>query len=184
MKNDSREHLPLLAAPNAQGEARASLTWDEYFILIALFTSLRSKDPRSKVGAVLVNREKHIVGTGYNGFVREADETKFNWQSDGEWLQTKYPYVVHAEQNAILNATTSNLDDCSIYTTLFPCNECARIIAQKKIKDVIYLSGKHMELDSRKATRVIFEASGVRCRQMELPPFEMLAQSVVKNLFP
>jgi dCMP deaminase len=184
MKDERREQHINLDTINDQGEARASLTWDEYFILIALFTSLRSKDPRSKVGAVLVNHEKHIVGTGYNGFVREADETFFNWRSDGEWLQTKYPYVVHAEQNAILNATTSELADCSIYTTLFPCNECARIIAQKRIKDVIYLSGKHMELDSRKATQVIFEASGVKCRQMALPPFETLAQSVVKNLFP
>ncbi|HVT60834.1 MAG TPA: dCMP deaminase family protein [Thermoanaerobaculia bacterium] len=173
-----------LLEPNANLEPRASLTWDEYFILIALFTSLRSKDPRSKVGAVLVNGRKHIVGTGYNGFVREADETRFTWRSDGDWLDTKYPYVVHAEQNAILNATTSNLDDCVIYTTLFPCNECARIIAQKKIRTVIYLSGKHMDLDSRKATRIIFEASGVTWRQMPLPPFEILAQSVVEKLFP
>lgn len=158
------------------------LTWDEYFILIALFTSLRSKDPRSKVGSVIVDNKNHIVGTGYNGFVGGSDESMFSWNSEGDWLDTKYPYVVHAEQNAILNATTSDLEDCILYTTLFPCNECARIIAQKKIREVIYASSKHMEQDSRKASLRLFEASGLSCRQMDIPPFERLAREVITRL--
>ena len=79
------------------------LSWDEYFMGIAVFTSLRSKDPSSKVGAVIVNEKNRIVGTGYNGFVAGIDESAFSWEREGEWLHTKYPYVVHAEANAILN---------------------------------------------------------------------------------
>jgi dCMP deaminase len=168
---------------NDKSVAGRSLTWDEYFILIALFTSLRSKDPRSKVGAVLVDQQKHIVGTGYNGFVKGADESLFSWNREGHWLSTKYPYVVHAEQNAILNATTNNLEGSSIYTTLFPCNECARFIAQKGIKEVVFVSDKHHAMDSRKAAAVIFLASGVTCRQITIPPFEPLAHKVINDLF-
>jgi dCMP deaminase len=160
------------------------LTWDEYFILIALFTSLRSKDPRSKVGCVIVNEERHIVGTGYNGFVTGVDENLFSWNREGAWLSTKYPYVVHAEQNAILNATTSTLDGCTIYTTLFPCNECARMIAQKKIDSVIFVSDKNKDTDSRRAASLIFTASGIRCRQMRIPAFEPLVQAAIEMLFP
>jgi dCMP deaminase len=160
----------------------ASLTWDEYFILIALFTSLRSKDPRSKVGAVIVDQDKHIVGTGYNGFVRGADENSFSWESEGNWLNTKYPYVVHAEQNAVLNATASNLSGCAIYTTLFPCNECARIIAQKKITEVIYVFDRTRDADSRVAAMTIFNASRISFRQMDIPPFQDLVESVVGRL--
>ena len=92
---------------------------------------------------MIVDSHKHIVGTGYNGFVRGADESEFTWATDGPWLETKYPYVVHAEQNAVLNATRSILDDCVLYSTLFPCNECAKTIAQKGIRRVIYLSEKN-----------------------------------------
>lgn len=162
--------------------ANASLNWDEYFVLIALFTSLRSKDPRSKVGAVIVDQDQHIIGTGYNGFVRGADESRFNWDHEGEWLDTKYPYVVHAEQNAVLNATTNNLRGCTIYTTLFPCNECARIIAQKQIREVIYVFDRLRDPDSRQAAVTIFEASGITCRQMDFPPFQNLVDSVIGKL--
>ncbi len=152
------------------------LSWDEYFMGIALFTSLRSKDPSSKVGAVIVNEENHIVGTGYNGFVARADESHFPWGRDGEWLETKYPYVVHAEANAILNSTINDLRNCRIYATLFPCNECAKHIAQKKFSEVIYLSDKHHDKDFHKAAVAIFKATGIKVRQLELPPLrEILA---------
>ncbi len=146
------------------------LSWDEYFMGIAVFTALRSKDPNSKVGAVIVNSDHHIVGTGYNGFVAGAREELFSWSREGEWLDTKYPYVVHAEANAILNATTSNLKGCRIYTTLFPCNECAKKIAQKKIQEVIYLSDKYREEDFHLASLRIFEATGIATRKLAMPP--------------
>jgi len=146
------------------------LSWDEYFMGIALFTSLRSKDPNSKVGAVIVNRKNHIVGTGYNGFVAGVDETAFSWAREGNWLETKYPYVVHAEANAILNSTTSDLENCRIYSTLYPCNECAKKIAQKGIKEVIYLSDKYHEQDFHRASVKIFNASGIKVRKLTMPP--------------
>ncbi len=146
------------------------LSWDEYFMGIAIFTSLRSKDPSSKVGAVIVNKKNRIVGTGYNGFVSGVDETIFSWSREGEWLNTKYPYVVHAEANAILNSTISNLEGCRIYTTLFPCNECAKHIAQKGINEVIYLSDKHKEQDSHAASIKIFDSANIKYRKLEMAP--------------
>jgi len=143
------------------------LSWDEYFMGIAIFTSLRSKDPNSKVGAVIVNEQHHIVGTGYNGFVAGADETIFNWEREGEWLKTKYPFVVHAEANAILNSTASDLRNCRIYSTLYPCNECAKKIAQKGISEVIFISDKYRMEDFHRASQMIFKASGVKTRKID-----------------
>ncbi len=148
------------------------LSWDEYFMGIAIFTSLRSKDPSSKVGAVIVNEKNRIIGTGYNGFVAGVDESQFSWNRGGNWLETKYPYVVHAEANAILNSTTSNLENCRIYTTLFPCNECAKQIAQKGIKEVIYLSDKHRDQDFHTASVKILNSAHIKTRHLEMPPLE------------
>lgn len=150
------------------------LSWDEYFMGIAVFTSLRSKDPNSKVGAVIVNERHHIVGTGYNGFVAGIDERNFRWDREGDWLETKYPYVVHAEANAILNSTTSNLRNCKIYATLFPCNECAKHIAQKQIGEVIYLSDKYRGEPYHQASERIFAAAGITTRKLEIPPLPEL----------
>ena len=146
------------------------LSWDEYFMSIALITSLRSKDPSSKVGAVIVNLKNHIIGTGYNGFIAGSDESSFSWNREGDWLQTKYPYVVHAEANAILSSTTSNMEGCRIYSTLYPCNECAKKIAQKEIKEVIYLSEKHNKEEFHIASVKIFEAAGIHIRQLKMLP--------------
>jgi len=148
------------------------LSWDEYFMGIALFTSLRSKDPSSKVGAVIVNQKNRIIGTGYNGFIAGVEESNFSWNREGEWLQTKYPYVVHAEANAILNSTTSNMEGCRIFTTLYPCNECAKKIAQKEIKEVIYLSEKHRGQDFHVASVKIFEAAGIHTRYLQMRPLK------------
>ena len=148
---------------------RKVLNWDEYFIGIAMLAGLRSKDPNSQVGAVIVTSENRIVGTGYNGFITGIDETRFPWHREGEWLETKYPYVVHAEANAILNSTTSDLRECKIYVTMFPCNECAKQIAQKKIGEIIYLEDKYPESPQGIAARRILEAAGTKTRQAKLP---------------
>ena len=145
------------------------LSWDEYFMGITVFTSLRSKDPSSKVGAVIVNQKNHIVGTGYNGFIAGINESQYNWEREGSWLDTKYPYVVHAEANAILNSTTNNLENCKIYTTLFPCNECAKQIAQKGIKEVVYLSDKHRNQEYHTASLKILKSANITYRKFELP---------------
>ena len=148
---------------------RKVLNWDEYFIGIAMLAGLRSKDPNSQVGAVIVTPENRIVGTGYNGFITGIDESRFPWNREGEWLETKYPYVVHAEANAILNSTTSDLRGCRIYVTMFPCNECAKQIAQKKITEIVYLEDKYPNSPQGIAARRILEATGVQTRQAELP---------------
>ena len=146
------------------------LSWDEYFMGIAVFTSLKSKDPNSKVGAVIVNYKNRIVGTGYNGFPAGSKEDSFSWDREGEWIQTKYPFVVHAEANAILSATTHDLSQTKIYTTLFPCNECAKFIAQKEISEVIYLSDKYHAEPFHLAAVKIFESKNIKTRQVKIPP--------------
>ena len=156
------------------------LSWDEYFMGIAVFTSLRSKDPNSKVGAVIVNNENHILGTGYNGFVAGVDEKSFSWEREGEWLQTKYPYVVHAEANAILNSTASDLSKCRIFTTLFPCNECAKKIAQKKIKEVVFLSDKYKGEDFHTASELILKSAGIKTRQFKLDSLQFILKKFEK----
>ena len=143
---------------------------------IAVFTSLRSKDPNSKVGAVIVNKNKRIVGTGYNGFPAGSNEAHFAWERDGDWIDTKYPYVVHAEANAILSATTHDLSDGRIYTTLFPCNECAKFIAQKNIHEVVYLSDKYRGEPFYQAALKIFNSKNIKTRKLEM-------ESLIKILY-
>ena len=83
------------------------ISWDAYFMGVALLSSKRSKDPNTKVGACIVNSEHRIVGIGYNGFPVGCSDDEFPWGRDGDFLDTKYPYVVHAEPNAILNANSN-----------------------------------------------------------------------------
>jgi len=108
------------------------IDWDSYFMGIALLSSMRSKDPNTQVGACIVNEDKRIVGVGYNGLPKGCEDTDFPWEREGEFLDTKYPYVCHAELNAILNSIKS-LKDCIIYVALFPCHECTKAIIQSGI---------------------------------------------------
>lgn len=141
------------------------ISWDEYFMGVAQLSAMRSKDPTTQVGACIVNEKKRIVGIGYNGFPYGVEDDTFPWAKSDEWLDSKYPYVVHAEPNAILNATVS-LDNTTLYVTLFPCNECAKLIIQSGVKEVIYLEDKYFEKESFIASRRMFDASGVTYRQM------------------
>lgn len=141
------------------------ISWDEYFIGIALLSAERSKDENTQVGACIVNNKNRIVGIGYNGLPYGCSDELFPWKREGDWIDTKYPYVVHAEPNAILNATT-NLDGCRIYVTLFPCHECAKLIIQSGIKEIIYMDDKYNDTDSNKAAKYMFNSSGVKYRQI------------------
>lgn len=143
------------------------LTWDEYFMGIALLSAKRSKDPSTQVGACIVNNQKKIVGLGYNGFPIGCNDDKLPWERTGDFLETKYPYVCHAELNAILNSI-KDLHDCSIYVALFPCNECAKAIIQSGIKEVVYLSDKYSGTPSNTASKTMFQMSGVKSRQLIL----------------
>ncbi len=141
------------------------LSWDQYFMGVAKLSGLRSKDPNTQVGACIVNDKRRIVGIGYNGFPIGVDDSTFPWENDGEYLNTKYPYVVHAEANAILNSTT-NLENCTIYVNLFPCNECAKLIIQSGIKAIVYVSDKYKEVESTIASKRMLDAAGVDYRMI------------------
>jgi dCMP deaminase len=142
------------------------ISWDEYFMGIALLSAQRSKDPNTQVGACIVGKNNKIVGIGYNGFPIGCSDDDFSWERNGESVnETKYPYVVHAEANAILNST-KDLHGARLYVGLFPCNECAKLIIQSGITEIIYLSDKYKDTDSVKASRRMFEKAGVKERQL------------------
>ncbi len=137
------------------------ISWDEYFMGIALLSAKRSKDPNTQVGACVVNADNKIVSVGYNGMPAGVSDDDFPWAREGNFLETKYPYVCHAELNAILNNPGISLKGCSIYVPLFPCNECCKAIIQAGIRRVIYLSDKYAETDGVKASKRMMEAAHV-----------------------
>jgi dCMP deaminase len=141
------------------------ISWDEYFMGVAILSSKRSKDPSTQVGACIVNKDKKIVGIGYNGFPHGVDDDLFPWGKEGSYVDTKYPYVVHAEPNAILNSTMS-LDNATLYVTLFPCHECAKLIIQAGIKEIVYMCDKYNGTESDIASKRMLEAAGVKTRKM------------------
>ena len=156
------------------------ISWDEYFMSIAILVSLRSKDPSSKVGAVLV-KDRKIIGTGYNGFPSGCDESQFPWARDIEscgWLNTKYPYVIHAEANALLN-TVADSRACEMYVTMHPCNECAKLLIQGGVTQLMYLSDKHKDSDAFVAARRLLEVSGVKVSKMD--PKNLNIPFIVEN---
>ena len=143
------------------------ISWDEYFMGVALLSARRSKDPNTQVGACIINSKNKIVGAGYNGLPLGCDDDDFPWDKQGDYLDTKYPYICHAELNAILNNIGMELQDCKIYTVLFPCNECAKAIIQSGIVEVIYLSDKYAGTDPAHASRKMLQKAGVLCRKVE-----------------
>ena len=143
------------------------LSWEEYFMGVALLSAKRSKDPNTQVGACIINEKKKIVGIGYNGLPIGCSDDDFPWEREGELLDTKYPYVCHAELNAILNKISADLHQCAIYVTLFPCNECAKVIIQSGICEVIYLANKYPDSDSVKASCRMFESASVIYRALD-----------------
>ena len=143
------------------------INWQEYFMGIALLSSKRSKDPNTQVGACIVNKEKKIVGIGYNGFPIGISDDEFPWDNEKEdEVDNKYPYVCHAELNAILNSQSST-KECSIYVTLFPCNECMKAIIQSKIKKVYYLNDKGFDLFYEITSLKMAKAVGIECQKIE-----------------
>ncbi len=139
------------------------ITWDEYFMGVAMLSAQRSKDNSTQVGACIVNQENKIVAVGYNGMPTGCCDDDMPWdrQADSA-LDTKYPFVCHAELNAILNSNSASLKDCTVYVTLFPCNECAKAIIQSGIKRIVYADNKYADSDSVKASCILFDKCGVR----------------------
>lgn len=143
------------------------ITWEEYFMGLALLSAERSKDPSTQVGACIVNKDNKIVSVGYNGAPTGYDDDKYmNWERDGDFLNTKYAYVCHSELNAILNSNT-DVRNCKLYVTLFPCNECAKVIIQSGIKEIVYLSDKYDGTEGNIAAKKMFDACGVSYKKYE-----------------
>lgn len=141
------------------------ISWDEYFMGISLLAARRSKDPNTQVGACIVSPENVIISTGYNGMPKGCSDDEYPWERTGE--ETKYPYVVHAELNAILNANGRSLQGSRIYVALFPCNECAKAIIQSGIKEVLYLSDKYNETMLNLASKRMLRSAGVEFTQLK-----------------
>lgn len=143
------------------------LKWDEYFMGIALLSAERSKDPNTSVGACIVSEDNKILSVGYNGMPIGCSDDVFPWEREGSPLDTKYLYVCHAELNALLNYTGTNLRGSKIYTTLFPCNECTKAIIQSGIRKIIYLSDKYADTSSIIAAKNMLHAAGVEFTEYE-----------------
>ncbi len=141
---------------------------------IASLSALRSKDPNTKVGACIVDKDHKVVTIGYNGMPRGVDEEELSWNK-GEGLDNKYLYVCHAEMNAILNTRNgAALKDCVLYVTLFPCNECAKAIIQVGIKELVYADNKYKDTTGIQASLKMLTLAGVKVRKYEgrLPHIE------------
>lgn len=135
------------------------ISWDEYFMAVALLSAERSKDPNTQVGACVANDQNKIVGVGYNGFPLGCSDEALPWDREGDYLETKYPYVCHAELNAVLNAISTDLRNCRIYVGLFPCNECTKVIIQAGISEIIYLSDKYRDSNSVLASKRMLDTA-------------------------
>ena len=140
------------------------LSWDEYFMGIACLSAMRSIDPSTQVGACIVNNDKRILSMGYNGMPRCCNDDEYPWGKNDNPLESKYLYVCHAELNAILNCDGGNVRGCIVYTTLFPCNECAKAIIQSGISEVVYMEDKYADSDSVIASKRMFDTAGVKYR--------------------
>ena len=144
------------------------LSWDEYFMGVAILSGMRSKDPNSQVGCCIVSQDNKILSMGYNGFPKGCSDDEFPWEREGDNpLETKYLYVAHSELNAILNYSGGSLAGAKLYVSLFPCNECAKAIIQCGIKEVIYDSDKYADLPSTVASKRMMQVAGVVYRKYE-----------------
>ncbi len=146
-----------------------NISWDEYFMSIAVLSALRSKDPNTKVGACIVSPDHKVLSLGYNGMPIGVDDHQIPWGRKEEGksvLDTKYPYVCHAELNAILNSA-HNLQNSILYVTLFPCNECTKACIQAGIKKIIYISDKYHDSEDEIAARRMLDMVGIPYEQYQ-----------------
>lgn len=137
------------------------ISWDEYFMGIALLSAMRSKDPHTQVGACIVDSDNKILSVGYNGMPCGCSDDEYPWENTGEAIDTKYLYVCHAELNALLNYSGLQLKGARIYTTLFPCNECTKALIQSGISEVIFKEDKYSDTASVIAAKKMMKSAGI-----------------------
>ena len=145
------------------------LNWDQYFMGIAKLSAMRSKDPSTQVGSCIVGSDNRILSIGYNGCPNGFLDSEFPWNRDGSPLESKYIYVCHAEMNAVVNyrGSRKDLEGARIYVDLFPCNECAKLIIQSGIREIVYLDDKYASSETTIASRRMFDAVGLKYRKMD-----------------
>lgn len=153
------------------------INWDTYFMGIATLSAMRSKDPNTGVGACIVSSDNKILSLGYNGMPIGISDDEYPWEREGDFLDTKYPYVCHAELNALLNYTGSQLRGAKVYVTLFPCNECTKALIQSGISEVIYGEDKYADSDSVQASKRMMASVGMKYRK-----YEPIGQKIELNL--
>ena len=141
------------------------ISWDEYFMGVAMLSAMRSKDPNTQVGACIVSADNKILSMGYNGFPIGCSDDEFPWSREATGIDSKYYYSTHSELNAILNYRGGSLDGAKLYVSMFPCNECAKAIIQSGIKEIIYGVDKYPDSPSVIASKRMFNAAGVRYRR-------------------
>lgn len=146
------------------------LSWDEFFMGVAILASERSKDPNTQVGACIVSADNRILSVGYNGTPNGFEDIYFPWDREGNELNTKYLYVVHAERNAILNyrGNIKDFEGAKLYVTMFPCNECAKEVIQVGIKDIIYLDDKYANTNGVIASKRMLDVCNVKYSKLGL----------------
>ena len=144
------------------GKRKDYISWDEYFMGVAVLSGMRSKDPNTQVGACIVSEDHKILSMGYNGFPTGCSDDEFPWEREGEPLENKYFYTTHSELNAILNYRGGSLEGATIYVTLFPCNECAKAIIQSGITELVYADDKYNGTPTNLASRRMLKSAGVK----------------------
>lgn len=152
------------------GKREDYISWDEYFMGVAILAARRSKDPNTQVGACIVSQDNKILSMGYNGFPRGCSDEEFPWGKEHEAddpYNAKYFYSTHGELNAILNYRGGSLEGSKLYVTLFPCNECAKAIIQSGIRTLIYAEDKYGNTPAVRASKRMLNAAGVRYYQYE-----------------
>ena len=175
--NDIKDRQKSLKRPVSE-----VLSWDDYFMGVAFLTAMRSKDPCTQVGACIVNEKDRIVGLGYNGMPNRCSDDDLPWAKDEKLGSTekKYFYVCHSEMNAIMNENSTSLDGCRIYVSLFPCNECAKLIIQSGIRKVLYASKKE-DKDETKAAEIMLNMADVIVKKYPAGKTEFNFEDIVKK---
>lgn len=107
--------------------------WDEYFLKIAETVALKSKDPSTQCGCIIVDENRRIVSSGYNGMIQGADESKMTLSE----RPMKYYFAIHSEMNAVLFAKR-DLKGCTVYNNLATCENCLKYCLQSGIKRFVY----------------------------------------------
>lgn len=151
-------------------ERKDIVSLDSIFMSCARIMATRSKDPSTQVGACIVGTDNRMLTMGYNGTPKGWKDSEFPWGKNYADIAKefeKYGSVVHAEANAIANykGMTGDLKDATIYVTLFPCSNCAKLLVQFGVKKVIYYSDMYKDTEDNRVAKRIFEYCGIEYQQ-------------------